>query len=68
MSNFKGIRVKLLSHSYQSIVKRLNLVNKSELTEKLGAEQDAVYICYPAHGLGMTGVKAIMDFFSDEEQ
>jgi len=43
----------MLSHSYQSIVKRLSLVNKSEFREKLGAEQDAVYICYPTHGLGM---------------
>ena len=57
----------MLSHSYNSIAKRLSLVNKSELREKLGAEQDSVYICYPPHGLGLTGVTAIMDFFSDAE-
>jgi aspartyl-tRNA synthetase len=63
----KGMRVKLLSHSYKAIATRLKLVNKSEFREKLGAEQDPVYICYPPHGLGTLGVKAIMEFFSDEE-
>jgi aspartyl-tRNA synthetase len=67
VSNLKGMKVKMLSHSYHSIAKRLSLVNKSEFREKLGAEQDAVYICYPPHGLGLTGVTAIMDFFSDAE-
>lgn len=47
VSNLKGLRVKMLSHSYKSIVNKLNLINKSEFREKLGAEQDGVYICYP---------------------
>lgn len=65
--HLNGMRVKMLKQSYNTIAQRLSLINKSEFREKLGAEQDAVYICYPKHGLGTSGVKAIMEFFSDEE-
>jgi ergosteryl-3beta-O-L-aspartate synthase len=65
--HLNGMRVKMLKQSYNTIAQRLSLINKSEFREKLGAEQDAVYICYPKHGLGTSGVKVIMEFFSDEE-
>ena len=63
-----GIRIKMLSHSYKAIAKHLSLVSKSDFREKLGAENDSVYICYPTHGLGITGVKAVMEFLSDESE
>ena len=60
-----GAKVKLLEHTYQAIVKQLKLINKTEFRAKLGASEDPVYICYPRHGLGTTGMKAVMDFFED---
>ncbi|KAF3917103.1 hypothetical protein ABW20_dc0104688 [Dactylellina cionopaga] len=61
-----GLRMKFLAKSYQSIVSSLKLINKSEFRQKLGAEEDPVYICFPKNGLGPRGIKAIMKFFSSE--
>ena len=64
--NLKGTRVKVLSKAYHAIATELHLTNKSEFREKLGAKEDPVYVCYPPHGLGPSGVKAIMNFFEDD--
>lgn len=63
--NLKGAKTKMLSKAYHAIVTELKLTNKSEFREKLGAYEDPVYICYPPHGLGPMGVKAILSFFED---
>ena len=63
--NLKGARIKVLSRMYKTIATELKLTNKSEFREKLGAEQDPVYVCYPPHGLGPGGIKSIMNFFED---
>ncbi len=65
--NIKGLRVKALSHSYHAITHNLNLLSKSEFRDKLGAEDDPIYICYPKGGLGPTGIKAIMSFMTDDQ-
>jgi hypothetical protein len=62
----KGAKVKVLAKAYSTIVSELKLTNKSEFREKLGAQEDPVYICYPAHGLGPMGVRAILNFFEDD--
>jgi ergosteryl-3beta-O-L-aspartate synthase len=64
--NMKGAKVKMLSKAYGAIVSELKLTNKSEFREKLGAQDDPVYICYPPHGLGAMGVRAILNFFEDD--
>jgi ergosteryl-3beta-O-L-aspartate synthase len=64
--NMKGARVKMLSRAYSAIVSELKLTNKSEFREKLGAKEDPIYICYPPHGLGPSGVRAILSFFEDD--
>ncbi|KAL1302476.1 hypothetical protein AAFC00_002867 [Neodothiora populina] len=64
--NLKGTRIKVLSKAYHAIATELKLTNKSEFREKLGAQEDPVYICYPPHGLGPGGVKAILSFFEDD--
>jgi ergosteryl-3beta-O-L-aspartate synthase len=64
--NMKGAKTKMLSKAYGAIVSELKLTNKSEFREKLGAKDDPVYICYPPHGLGPLGVRAILSFFEDE--
>jgi len=65
--NIKGTRVKVLAKAYHAIATELKLTNKSEFRQKLGAQEDPVYICYPPHGLGPMGVKAILQFFEDDE-
>lgn len=66
--NLKGARVKVLSKAYSAIANELKLTNKSEFREKLGAQEDPIYVCYPPHGLGPGGIKAIMSFFEDEDK
>lgn len=63
--NLKGAKAKMLSKAYHAIVTELKLTNKSEFREKLGAYEDPVYICYPPHGMGPLGAKAILAFFED---
>jgi ergosteryl-3beta-O-L-aspartate synthase len=64
--NMKGAKTKVLAKAYSAIVSELKLTNKSEFREKLGAQDDPVYICYPPHGLGAMGVRAILSFFEDD--
>jgi len=65
--NVKGTKVKVLSKAYNAISTELKLTNKTEFREKLGAQDDPIYICYPPHGLGPLAVKAILNFFGDDE-
>ncbi|KAF2099831.1 aspartyl-tRNA synthetase [Rhizodiscina lignyota] len=64
--NIKGTRVKVLSKAYHAIASELKLTAKTDFREKLGAQEDPVYITYPPHGLGPMGVKAILSFFEDD--
>lgn len=64
--NLGGIRVRMLQHTYQSITKQFKLTQKGDFRQKLGAEEDAVYICYPPYGLGVRGSKAIVDFVKSD--
>ncbi len=66
--NVKGTRVKVLSRAYHAIATELKLTNKTEFREKLGAIDDPSYICYPPHGLGPMAIKAILNFFSDDDE
>ncbi|KXT16314.1 hypothetical protein AC579_3767 [Pseudocercospora musae] len=65
--NLKGTRVKVLAKAYHAIATELKLTNKSEFREKLGAQDDPIFVCYPPHGLGPAGVRAILSFFEDED-
>lgn len=64
-SNLKGAKVKMLSKAYTTISTELKLTQKSEFREKLGAEEDPIYVCYPPKGLGPRGVHAVLSFFED---
>jgi nondiscriminating aspartyl-tRNA synthetase len=64
--NMNKTKVKMLSKAYNAIVNELKLTNKSEFREKLGAQDDPIYVCYPPHGLGPMAVKAILSFFEDD--
>jgi len=64
--NIKGTRVKVLSKAYHAIASELRLTAKTDFRGKLGAQGDPVWITYPPHGLGPSGVKAILSFFEDD--
>ena len=63
--HLSAAKVKLLSHSYDAIMKQFHLNRKSEFRAKMGAKEDPVYVAYPPHGLGTKGIRAIMGFFQD---
>lgn len=63
--NLKGAKVKILSKTYHTISTELKLTQKSEFREKLGTEDDPIYVCYPPKGLGPRGIRAILSFFED---
>jgi len=65
-SNMGGMKAKLLSKTYKTVIKQLKLVQKSEFREKFGAQQEPVFICYPFLGLGVSGTRTLIKFFEDE--
>ncbi|KAG8626823.1 hypothetical protein KVT40_005768 [Elsinoe batatas] len=65
--NLKGPRVRVLSKAYSAIAAELKLTRKTEFREKLGAQEDPIFVAYPPHGMGPGGVRAILTFFGDEE-
>ncbi|CAK7272570.1 aspartate--tRNA ligase dps1 [Sporothrix epigloea] len=60
------LRAKILSRTYQLVADQLKLYQKSDFRDKFGAEDDAVYICYPRLGLGVSGARTLIKFFEDE--
>lgn len=64
-ANLGGVRAKFLSKTYGTIVKSLRLNKKNEFRSKFGAYGEAIYICYPRHGLGVRDFKQIISFFED---
>ena len=60
------MRVRALSKLYSGIVDKLKLTQKGDFRGKLGAEEDTTFVCYPAHGMGAKGVKALMDFLGSD--
>ena len=58
-------KLKLLTHTYEALVKQFNLNRKSEFRVKMGADEVPSYIAYPSHGLGSRGIRALMSFFED---
>jgi len=56
-----------LSKMYHSITSRMHLDNKTGFRAKFNTWNDPVYMAYPAKGLGQKGIRAIIDFFRDEE-
>jgi len=65
VDNIWGIKAKLLSEIYKSIVNMFHLTNKSRYREKFGAFEDDLYVCYPS--LGFSGTAAIMRSVKDPE-
>ena len=64
--NIGGVKVKMLSQMYQTIAAQFKLTQKSEFRQKLGAHDDPVYVCYPPHGLGAKGSRAVVNFFESD--
>ncbi|KAL9125207.1 MAG: hypothetical protein Q9217_005555 [Psora testacea] len=64
--HLSSTRVKMLQHTYQTIAKQFKLAQKGDFRQKLGGEEDPVYICYPPRGLGVTGSRAVVQFFESD--
>lgn len=62
-----GMHVKILKRSYRAIASSLKLTQKSQFRQKLGAEEDPIYVCHPKHGMGPMGIHAIMKFLGADE-
>lgn len=63
--NLHGAKIRLLQRTYDTIANQFHLVRKSEFRMKLGAHDEPLFICYPPHGLGSKGIRAILNFFED---
>lgn len=63
--HMSGMRVRMLQRRYKTIAKEFKLTQKSGFRQKLGGEEDPIYVCYPPHGLGLTGGRAIVGFFEE---
>lgn len=64
--NMGGVRVRMLEHTFQAIAKGFKLTQKSGFRQKLGGEEDPIYVCYSPHGLGVTGVRAVVGLFESD--
>ncbi|OAA57548.1 Aminoacyl-tRNA synthetase, class II (D/K/N)-like protein [Niveomyces insectorum RCEF 264] len=60
------MRAKIISKTYEFFAEQLKLFQKSEFREKFGAIEDAVHICYPHLGLGVSGARTLIKFFEGE--
>lgn len=60
-----GMRMKMLQHTYKTVAKEFKLAQKSGSRQNLGGEQESIYVCYPPHGLGLTGRGAVVGFYEE---
>ncbi|KAK5075439.1 aspartate--tRNA ligase dps1 [Lithohypha guttulata] len=56
-----------LSKTYQSLAARFHVENKSGFRAKFNTWNDNTYMAYPAKGLGQKGIRAIVDFFREDD-
>ena len=63
--HISGTKIKVLSRTYDALVKQFNLNRKSEFRAKMGAEEEPQFLAYPPRGLGGKGIRAVMGFFED---
>lgn len=56
-----------LSKIYHTLATRFGVQNKAGFREKFNTWSDPIYMAYPAKGLGQKGIRAIVDFFHEED-
>jgi len=64
--HLSGMRVKMLRSTYKRIAKEFKLTQKSDFRQKLGGQEDPIYICFPPHGLGASGGCAVVQSFESD--
>ena len=64
--HLSGMRVKMLQSTYKKIAKDFKLTAKSDFRQKLGGQDDPIYVCYPPRGLGAGGARAVVKFFESD--
>ncbi|KAL9595079.1 MAG: hypothetical protein Q9219_006653 [cf. Caloplaca sp. 3 TL-2023] len=60
--HLSGLKIPALSRTNHTVASQLKLVQKGEFREKLGADEDPLYICFPRYGMGVNGIHTIMKF------
>ncbi|KAF6239861.1 hypothetical protein HO173_002408 [Letharia columbiana] len=63
--HMSGMRVRMLQRTYQTIAKEFKLTQKSGFRQKLGGVEGPIYVCYPPHGLALSGGRAIVGFYEE---
>jgi len=63
--NIHRVRAKVTARTYRGTVAQLKLVAK-KVGAQDDAQDDAIYICYPTLGLGVSGVRTLVKFFEGE--
>ena len=63
--HMSGMRLRTLQRTYKTIAKEFKLTQKSDFRQKLGGVEDRIYMCYPPHGLGLSGSRAIVGFVEE---
>ncbi|KAL6718633.1 aspartate--tRNA ligase dps1 [Lecanora helva] len=64
--HLNGMTVKMLQKTYKAVAKEFKLTQKSEFRQKLGGVDDPIFVCYPPHGLGASGSRAVVGFFESD--
>lgn len=68
VDNVGALTAKALSKVYGGITQTFGLTRKSEFRRKFGATEEAIYVCYPPHGMGLGAIEAIMASVKDKKK
>ncbi|KKA27656.1 hypothetical protein TD95_001258 [Thielaviopsis punctulata] len=66
-ANMSGAKATILAKTYAGLMEGLSLGKKSDFRAKFGIKDEALWICYPAHGVGVMDLKNLMKFFEHGE-
>lgn len=61
-----GTKASALNKTYQSLAAKFHVDAKAGFRTKFNTWNDPVWMAYPAKGLGQKGIRAIVDFFKDD--
>ena len=53
-------RVKMMTKGYKMITKKTGLTKRGDFRAKFETEGDPLYVCFPPHSFGLSGLVALM--------
>ncbi|KAF9077014.1 hypothetical protein BDP27DRAFT_1379872 [Rhodocollybia butyracea] len=60
VDNLKGWKIATLTKVYEKVAKGAGLLKRGEFRGKFDSERKKMYVCYPVDGLGLEGVKSLL--------